>query len=806
MFFNRYLTVLTGIIICTCIMSTQAEFYPERIYKERTKFKLNIGWRFIQNDNTSYSDSGFSDGGWYPVNIPHSASYDAPTPSGENNGFQGVCWYRNKFTIPQTKHSGKYFIQFDGAMQAADVWLNGKKLGTHDNSGYTWFSFDVTDKVSSSGTNVLAVRLDNRYSLVIPPGDDATTGYPDYYIFSGLYRNVWLICTDQCFIPLYGQQISIPRNTASSANASVKINTTVTTSTAGNVTVRYVIANPSNRGILIDSATQSLTANQSFVFSKICGPIASPALWSPADPNLYTLYTQVFKDGILVDDYVDRFGVRWYDWTPTDGFSLNGATTIIKGASLHQSIAWIENAQPRSRFAKEVGMVKEMGANLIRCAHFPRDPSFYNACDELGMMVMVEVPTWGNGSKTGYADAFWVRLNNCMKELIQVGYNHPSIIAWGTFNEPQQAFNSPNQLPLLNTTAHTMDSTRLTYYADNALNNPDLVNHAADIEGMNYNELWGPCASTVARIVNTEYHQGWIYWCYRGGQNDNESSTGYAMQRWNLWTGLFTIQRVNKLAGACMWSFNDYWSPFVNSAPMGVVDEYRIPKAVFYLFRKQWTGKASETPVPGLTPTKLRLDSDMDSLIADSTDIAIITASFRTAGDTCVDTKSGPTDSIPVTFSVNGPANYLGPLTVKAFAGKCALIIKSKNSTGAITVSATAPNLPAATPVTIKSVAPDTSSLPFITPVIENHENQIFKNMTIKQQKNSLIITFPSRSAVNKDIYLFDLKGQMVSCPITLNRTNAIVDTKKLSAGYYCLSVGKNADYKHVIKQIFIAK
>jgi hypothetical protein len=108
--------------------------------------------------------------------------------------------------------------------------------------------------------------------------------------------------------------------------------------------------------------------------------------------------------------------------------------------------------------------------------------------------------------------------------------------------------------------------------------------------------------------------------------------------------------------------------------------------------------------------------------------------------------------------------------------------------------------------VTIKSVAPDTSSLPFITPVIENRDKQTIKNVTIKQQKNSLIITFPSKSVINKDIYLFDLKGQMVSCPITLSRTNAIVDTKKLSTGYYCLSVGKNADSRNFIKQIFIAK
>jgi hypothetical protein len=792
--------LLTGVLA----FAIQAEFYPERIYKERKKTSLDFGWKFYPGTPSGTpSDSSFNDNGWYSVNVPHSASYDVPTPEGQAAGFSGVCWYRKIFTVPQANHTGKIFIEFEGAMQVADVWLNGKKLGTHDNSGFTWFSFDVSSAVSRSGQNVIAVRLDNRYNLNVPPGDDATTGFPDYYLFSGLYRDVWLVCTDQCYIPLYGQQISIPVAQASAASAVVRIKTKVTSATAGSVMVRYIIANPSNNGILADSITKTVAANQTVVFDKTTGPVQSPSLWSPQTPNLYTLYTQVFKDGSLVDDYADRFGVRWYTWTPEDGFALNGTITILKGASLHQSIGWIESALPKSRFFKEVGMVRDMGANLIRCAHFPRDPSFYNACDELGMLVMVEVPTWGTSTQA-YSDSFWVRLNNCMREMIEVGQNHPSIIAWGLFNEPHLAYNAANQIPLCAATAHTMDSTRYTYLADNRNNDPALLAET-DIEGVNYGELGGPCWTLKARLLNTEYHEGWMYWCFRGGQNDNESPSGYAQQRWNLWTNLFSVTRTNKLAGACMWSFNDYWSPFIQK-PMGVVDHYRIPKAVYYYFRKQWTGVASETPVLGLTPTKLKLNSDLDSLIADSTDVAIVTASFRDASNTCVDTKSGPGDSIPVTFTVTGPANYFGPLTVKANAGKCALIIKSKNTPGTITVSATAPNLPAAEAVTIKSVFPDTTPLPFLTntPVIMRGKTVFSRDIAIRQYKNLLQVSLPGKSTISKEVYLFDTRGRVMACPVSDNRGQVIIDTKKLARGYYCLTVGKRHGTDSFMKKILI--
>ena len=809
-----------SLIVFMCIMFAQAEFYPERIYKQRSKSSLNFGWKFYQGVPTSGtpSDSNFNDASWTTVNVPHSASYDDPEPmlntlkpnNGEYSRYQGICWYRKYFTVPQSaKHTGKIQIEFEGAMQVATVYLNGKLLGVHSNSGYTWFQFDITNQVSLTGTNVLAVKLDNTYNAMVPPGRtlDPSIGPPDYLLYSGLYRNVWLVCTDACNIPLWSQRISTPVATASAASVKVHITTPVVSVATGSIQVRYVIAFPSNTPVVTGTQTIILNSAGTAVFDTSI-TITNPSLWTYRNPNLYYLYTQVFKDGVLVDDYVDRFGARWYTWTPQDGFALNGVYDTLRGASLHQSVGWIESALPRSRFFKEVGMVKQMGANMIRCAHFPRDPSFYNACDEIGMLVLVEVPTWGcclNGWT--YPDSLFMRLDSCMKEMIQVGYNHPSIIAWGLFNEPPVAYNSTQQIPSENAVAHAMDSTRYTYIADNTLNIPGIPGDA-DIEGQNYNEMFGACATLVKRILNTEYHEGWQYWCYRGNAGgtastgpkaDDLSAGGYAYQRWNDWIGLLTATRLNKLAGATMWCFNDYWSEHTGGVnPMGAVDHYRIPKAVYYLFRKYWTGVPDSVPVPGLTPTQLRVDADTNSLIADSTDIAIITASLRSADGRCVDnTNVGQnTDTIPVTFTVEGPANYFGTGTGKLYGGKCALMIKSTNTPGPITISASAPGLPAATPITIQSIPADTSSLKFLTPVR-------LQGFNVLQQKNRIVIAFKNNTIPNElinSIRMVNSKGETVSCPISSGVKGVIIMTNKLSNGYYLLSVG------NITKNICIAK
>jgi len=781
-------SVLFSVIaIFTYLTTVSAEFYPERIYKQRKKVSMNAGWKFAKTFTGTPSDKIYNDASWATVNVPHSASYDEPLPMSEKGGFIGDCWYRKAFTFPNVPHSGKVFLEFEGAMQTAEVWLNGVKVGVHDNSGYTGFYFDVTDKIDKTGANVLAVKLNNQYSEKIPPGLRGIAGaadtYPDYYMYSGLYRDVWLVCTDNVHVPLYGQQISTRDVSAASAKIRIKTKVSNTGTAAKNCIVEHFICDSTNSIVLQTKVNANIGPNAVYVFDKVCDSIANPKLWSPDRPYLYHVYTTVTIDGKVADDYVDRVGIRWFSFPDSDGFYLNGTKLKIRGACLHQSFAWVENALPNTRFFKEVELIKEMGANLIRCSHFPRDPSFYNACDELGMLVMVEVPTWG--AKTdSYVPEFWTRLGNCMREMIEVGYNHPSIITWGIFNEPKNEFLA--ELKAINDIAHAADSTRLTSISTNQPEN----NHAAipDVAGLNYNLT----STKNKKTINTEYHEGWVDWCFRGDKNEGT----YANTRWTKWTA---INNSTTLAGGCMWSFNDYWSPFMDH-PMGVIDHYRIPKQVFYLFRKNWTGKEADNPVAGLTPAKVVLEADVKKLIADSTDISKIEASIRDNTGKCVST------AVDVNFEVTGPVNVFGPKTLKTIVGKIAMIVKSTNTPGTITIKATSGTLE---PVTIEltSAPADTSALYF--PVgINNPWNLMhgtaFQPPVMTMSRGSMHLYFATAKAASADISITNLQGRSIAAPVIKNGAKVTLNIKSMGAGLYFLRIKNEKGF--YCKKIILAE
>ena len=176
--------------------------YP--VYSQTLKRKagFNLNWKFYKGDpGVTAATVGFNDAAWSIVTIPHSASYDSINYDAEKNMYQGTCWYRKSFVIPTS--AKRVFIEFEGAMQTADLWVNGDSIGRHINSGYTPFSYEISSHLVRGGNNVLALRLNNVYSADIPPG---RTG-PDFLLFGGLSRSVWLRFKDSVYIPINGQQI-----------------------------------------------------------------------------------------------------------------------------------------------------------------------------------------------------------------------------------------------------------------------------------------------------------------------------------------------------------------------------------------------------------------------------------------------------------------------------------------------------------------------------------------------------------------------------------------------------------------------
>jgi hypothetical protein len=634
--------------------------------------------------------------------------------------------------------------------------------------------------------------------------------FPDYYIFSGLCRDGWLVCADNISIPLYGQKITTPQ--ATSTSATVRIQTTVNNASgaAAACVVQSVVVNASDAIVAQASAIGSIAANGSQVFDCTTPAIANPSLWSPETPNLYRVFTKVLVNNVAVDDNVDRIGIRSLDWRAVGGFFLNGARYLLKGVDMHQEFAWVGMALPNSRYFEDVRLVKNMGANAIRCAHYPRDPAFYDACDELGVLCEPELPTWGGGVSK-YPDIFWSRMDTCVQEMVKVGLNHPSIILWGLFNE---GADFPTQITALHNRVKSLDSTRFTSRIDNGL---QVDSKVVDVFGANYGATpnWAN-----ARYYNAEYHEGWLYSCYRGdtvtrttsveclsgaNQCTIESEDKYANERYTLrWLRdiLPNTGDTKPLAGGHMWCFIDYWSPCnVGNHPMGALDHYRIPKEVYYTFRTAWTGGADDYPKVGLTAMKLKIEADLATLIADSTDLSRVIVSVRDASDKCV------WDARSVNLQVTGPADMFDPPVQTTIAGKIGYILKSTNTPGTITLTATATGLTTAT-LTITSAAPVTTPLPFVwtgsNVRLQGSKEQFTKSLFVRQQGRTLIVTSSILAVKDATVSLTNAAGKVFSQKISRSGISAMLPTEKVAAGVYVLRIGGNGMI--IEKKIMLSK
>ncbi len=818
MFFNVNLFKIL-VTILFCIETGHAYFESHRIYKLRKKVSLNAGWKFYRNtpSGTPY-ETNYDDASWETVNIPHSAIYAPPTPDGEaaampGKSWTGVCWYRKTFTIPQGMDKRKIFLEFEGAMQTALVYLNGQLVGGHGACGYTPFFFDITSYVNFNGYNVLAVWLDCNYLWEVPPGNRPNTGYggeyPDFYLYSGLYRDVWLVCTDNVYIPIWGQQITTPSVTSS--GATVRIRTAVRNDRTNqvNCTVHSVVVNAAGTIAAQASDSGTVAAGSSRLFDAITSAIQSPALWSPETPNLYMVFTKVIVNGVETDDFVERIGIRTLDWRTTGGFYLNGARYLLKGINMHQSFAWVGNAVPNSRLYEEVRLVKNMGANAIRCSHYPRDPAFYDACDELGVICEPELPSWG-GSITQYPAIFWNRMDTCAQEMVRSAINHPSIIMWGLFNEAGGNF--PTQFSSLHNKIKNMDSTRFT----TIINNKDqTANQTTDIFGQNYGYI--PTWPNV-RYYNAEYHEGWYIACRRGDtvgtsttqeclvttcylRSENEFAKERYEDRWI--SGILNNTGPTKpLAGGHMWVFVDYWTPNnVGNHCMGQLDHYRIPKKVFYTFRYNWTGQPPDTFVTGIKPTYIKVEADLPVITADSTDLTVITASLRDDNGRCA------YDNRSVTLSLTGPADCFDTLTRTTIAGKIAWVLKSRNTPGVITATVSTQDLRSGT-VTVQSVLPDNSPLPFIWPgsgITPCHQDIISeKNIRILTNRQTISVGFEKIRNIDVTLSLITPRGNVLYRSVCAPKTCIEIPIRSLSTGFYYLLIRERMQC--IVKKVFIVK
>ncbi|MGA2505907.1 MAG: sugar-binding domain-containing protein [Chitinispirillaceae bacterium] len=778
---------LAGIM---CVSTVQAQ-----TLKHDALFNLN--WKFIQgNPAGSPQSTTFNDAAWATVSVPHSASYDAPTVAAElkfygnptNTGMTHY-WYRKKFLCPASAQ--KVFIRFEGVMQGDTVYVNGTKVGMHYNSGYTGFFFDISNYVSKGDTTLIALHCTISNDNNIPPGGGNWTSNgnasPDYLLYSGIYRDVHLIFKDSVYIPVRGERITTTGSTGSpTVHAVTYIRNDAVA--AKSVTVALTLRNMSGTSVATATSTQSVAANSTFSFDLTTGAIATPSLWSPTSPYLYSLQTLVSVGGAVVDSSRTKIGLRFFSWSANTpgGLSLNGTLTKLRGVCLAQFMGWIENAVPDSRFAKQVAMIKDMGINSIRCSHYPRADAFYNACDSVGMLVLAEVPSWGVGGGFSGLTLFWNRMYSCDTEMVLDGYNHPSIWGWSCFNEPIDNL-GPN-FSAESTIIHRLDpvsgSGRVTLVA----NAQYYYNNPLDIFGLNYDIT----TTTSLPIVNTEDYKNWNRLFLRGNSMDSSvSSSSEAAAEVN--TMVADWSTTMKCGGAHFWCFQDYCSYHNEDGLEGIVDRLWMPKNVYFMFKNKLTGAATDYWQGG-TPTQLLLAADLTSLQASGSDISQIVATMRNAAGQCVQTPCN------ITFTVTGPATLFpdtcligGTLTgnvttatTKMRGGRCGALLRTTTTPGTITVVATSSCGLASASVTLTST-PDTESYYL------NNATSVKQGLLRQTQDKSLrlhvvysdkgvMLSFPA--GVEKSVQIINVQGKTIASYTLRNATPILVSRRVADRGF----------------------
>ena len=398
----------------------------------RSQTSLNEGWRYADGPQAGAEAPEFDDAAWTGIRLPH--TWNADDAFDKRKPYRrGEGWYRRALVVPAAQCGKRLFAYFEGANQVAEVFLNGRSLGTHV-GGYTAFAFELTPHVRCDAANVLAVRVDNRHDLDIPPLD------ADFTFYGGIYRNAWLIATDPVHIDVLdhaspGIFVDTPRIDERQAVVRVR-GTLVNASTqAREARVEHRILDPQGAEVARLQSRLSIGAGGRAPFTVETAPLPAPQLWSSDTPRLYRVETRVL-DGDAVLDRVDvRFGMRWFRFDPDQGFLLNGKRHPLYGSNRHQDRAGFGNALSDAQHREDMQDVKDTGFNFVRLAHYPQARAVLDATDELGLAVWEEIPVVNLVTTT---PAFAQHAETMLVEMVRQHYNHPSVVMWGYMNEVMQ--------------------------------------------------------------------------------------------------------------------------------------------------------------------------------------------------------------------------------------------------------------------------------------------------------------------------------------------------------------------------------
>ena len=438
--------------------------------------KIMKGWEFTGPDGTTTT-----------VDLPH--TWNARDgQDGGNDYWRGTCIYRTRFATPQfNTASQQVWIQFDGVNASAHVVLNGSPVCNHD-GGYSTFRANITELLRDE--NELTVEVDNSKNDRVYPQK------ADFTFYGGIYRDVSLMVVSKNHFTLDyfgGPGIRITP-TVQGADASVQV--TTWHDGEGEVSIE-----------LLDAAGNTVATGKG---PDITLTIFNAHLWNGVkDPYLYSCKARLVVNGTVEDETTTRFGVRSFKVDPKKGFFLNGKSYPLHGVSRHQDRKGLGNAITREMHDEDMALIKEIGANTIRLAHYQHDQYFYDLCDEVGMVVWAEIPYISEHMPNGRENTI-----SQMKELIIQNYNHPCIVCWGVSNEITISTKDKKDMldnhRQLNDLCHEMDKTRLTTLACYAMCGPfNRSAHITDMVSWNLYLGW-----YVPGFILNDLWMGFFHLCF----------------------------------------------------------------------------------------------------------------------------------------------------------------------------------------------------------------------------------------------------------------------------------------------------
>lgn len=428
----------------------------------------------------------YNDATWQKLNLPHDWAISGPFRSdltGETGKlpWKGIGWYRKYFTVPATDAGKQIFVDFDGAMAYAKIWLNGKYVGSWP-YGYNSFRMDLTPYIKPGQKNIIAVRLDTE------------SWDSRWYPGGGIYRHVWLVKTNPVHVGHWGTYITTPKITDKSAE--VKLAVTVDNATKKNVTakVRTVLfeldANntPKSKAAATKESTLELKSGASAVLESQA-TIANPKRWDIKSPNRYVAQTTISMNGKVVDTYHTPFGIRAIEFSSTKGFLLNGKKVEIKGTCNHHDLGALGAVINTSALRRQLKMLQDMGCNSLRTSHNVPAPELLELADQMGFLVWDEAfDTWKVGKKKNdYNKIFDEWHQKDLKAMVLRDRNHPSVFIWSIGNEvPDQ-----QNVALTKQLADIVRKEDPTRPVSNGYNDPDGgrgsgAAMAMDVMGVNY--------------------------------------------------------------------------------------------------------------------------------------------------------------------------------------------------------------------------------------------------------------------------------------------------------------------------------